>query len=73
MTNPAATYCKNQGYSYQLKGSSGYCYFGDGTSCEEWSYYNGSCKPGGIAPAPSPAPTPAPNPNPNQDGENLLG
>lgn len=39
MANPAAVYCTQQGYESR----DGRCYFPDGTSCEEWAFYNGEC------------------------------
>ena len=37
--NPAADYCVKLGYTL----ASPNCNFPDGTSCDEWSFYNGDC------------------------------
>ena len=39
MANPAAVYCTELGYRLDNE----QCVFGDGTSCEEWSFYRGEC------------------------------
>ena len=39
MANPAAVHCTQEGYESR----DGRCYFPDGTSCEEWAFYNGEC------------------------------
>jgi len=44
--NPAAVYCVEQGYKYEIRtnpeGSQyGVCIFPDGSECEEWSYFCG--------------------------------
>ena len=46
--NPAAVYCKNLNYTYEIRtnpdGSQyGVCILPDGTECDEWSYYRGIC------------------------------
>jgi putative hemolysin len=38
--NPAADYCEKIGYTLTADSK---CVFPDGTSCEEWSFYRGSC------------------------------
>lgn len=50
IVNPAAKYCQDQGYKYEIKtkedGSQyGICVFPDGTQCEEWAYFRGECQP----------------------------
>lgn len=47
-TNPAARYCLEQGNERIIKRSEsgtvyGFCRFRDGSICEEWTYYQGSC------------------------------
>ena len=42
-SNPAAVYCKELGYDYQLQGNEGYCIFPDETTCPEWDFMNGQC------------------------------
>lgn len=45
--NPAAVYCIDQGYDYELVttdvGVVGMCKFPDGTSCDEWDFLAGKC------------------------------
>lgn len=47
MANPAAIYCTTLGYDIRLEkdstGTYGVCVFPDGTDCDEWSFYDGSC------------------------------
>ncbi|MFH1311477.1 MAG: DUF333 domain-containing protein [Nanoarchaeota archaeon] len=47
--NPAAVYCTEQGYNYEIRenpdGSQyGICIFPDGSECEEWAFYSGECE-----------------------------
>ena len=55
---PAAQYCVITGGEYVVTGNSntdneqGTCTFKDGTQCDAWAYYNGTCTPGSAgAPA----------------------
>ena len=47
IANPSATYCVEQGYTYEIRdgenGQSGYCIFSDNSECEGWAYYYGNC------------------------------
>jgi putative hemolysin len=47
IANPASTYCMLLGYSTEItdsaSGQSGVCIFPDGSSCEEWDFFNGKC------------------------------
>ncbi len=58
---PAARYCAITGGTYAITGGSGAddeqgtCTFTDGSSCNAWDYYNGSCAPG-AGPAENPPP-----------------
>ena len=50
MPNPASVYCKQSGYSLEIRtaadsSQSGVCVFPDGSSCDEWAYYRGECGP----------------------------
>ncbi|UCF44040.1 MAG: DUF333 domain-containing protein [Planctomycetota bacterium] len=50
--NPAAVYCVEQGYDYEIRtrpdgGQYGVCIFPDGSECGEWQYYC-KCEPNGI-------------------------
>ena len=42
--NPAAVYCDELGYDYEIRGSKGYCKFLFG-ECPEWDFYSGKCSP----------------------------
>ena len=48
--NPASVYCKENGGTLEIKeeelGQVGYCYFEDGSYCEEWAYYRDECNVG---------------------------
>lgn len=51
MANPAAVFCKDQGYDYEIRTDEsgnqyGVCIFPDGSECDEWAYYEGECAPG---------------------------
>ena len=50
ISNPAAVFCKEQGGKLEirnfLEGQKGFCFFDDGSECEEWDFYNGKCKKG---------------------------
>ena len=47
MANPAAVYCRELGYEYEIadtaEGQSGACIFPDGSRCNEWSFLQGKC------------------------------
>jgi putative hemolysin len=50
MPNPASVYCKQQGNVLEIRtaadgSQSGVCVFADGSTCDEWAYYRGECKP----------------------------
>jgi putative hemolysin len=72
--NPASVYCEQQGNKLQIvtaaDGSqSGICIFPDGSTCDEWAYFRGECKPGDslVTPEPTVSPTPlssSPTPKP---------
>jgi putative hemolysin len=54
MPNPAAAYCEQNGYEYEIHtaddgSQSGVCEFPDGSACDEWAYYRGECSPGAQA------------------------
>jgi putative hemolysin len=56
LPNPAAVYCQEQGYAYEIRtaadgSQSGVCIFPDGSECDEWAFYRGECA------APQPAAT----------------
>ncbi len=52
IANPAAVYCKEQGGENEIKtfssGQRGFCFFPDGSQCEEWDFYRGDCKQGQL-------------------------
>jgi putative hemolysin len=48
MPNPAAAYCEQNGYEYEIRtaddgSQSGVCVFPDGSICDEWAYFRGEC------------------------------
>ncbi len=47
MANPAAVHCATLGYENRIvqtkDGQSGTCVFTDGTHCDDWAFYHGSC------------------------------
>jgi putative hemolysin len=50
LPNPAAVYCQEQGYAYEIRtaadgSQSGVCIFPDGSECDEWAFYRGECGP----------------------------
>lgn len=54
MPNPAAAYCEQNGYEYEIRtaddgSQSGVCVFPDGSTCDEWAYFRGECSPGAQA------------------------
>lgn len=49
--NPAAQYCEEQGYTFDIinrdsGGQCGVCIFPDGSMCNVWGFFHGVCKPG---------------------------
>lgn len=51
MPNPASVYCEENGGRLDLRTSdsgavAGVCVFADGSECDEWQFYRGTCKPG---------------------------
>jgi putative hemolysin len=49
--NPAAQYCEEQGYTFDIinrdsGGQCGVCIFPDGSMCNVWGYFHGVCGPG---------------------------
>lgn len=50
IANPASTYCIENNWTLEIKnetgGQIGFCGFTDGSSCEEWAFFKGECKPG---------------------------
>lgn len=49
MPNPASVYCTQNGGTLEIEqtpeGERGICRFPDGSSCDEWAFYRGECKP----------------------------
>jgi putative hemolysin len=70
LPNPASVHCEQNGGTLELRtaddGSvSGVCVFDDGSECDEWAFYRGTCRPGdSLAPTPEPAPSPEPTHTP---------
>lgn len=52
LANPASVYCEDMNGTLEIlnglatPGQVGYCFFSDGTACEEWAFFRGDCKPG---------------------------
>ena len=51
MPNPASVYCGQNGGKLEITtasddSQSGVCTFPDGSTCDEWAYFRGECKPG---------------------------
>jgi putative hemolysin len=49
LPNPAAVYCEEQGYSYEIReeadgGQYGVCISPEGIECDEWAFYRGECE-----------------------------
>ncbi len=52
LPNPAAVYCTQNGYKYEIQtaadgSQSGVCVFPDGSTCDDWAYYREECGPAG--------------------------
>lgn len=50
LPNPASVYCKEHGYQLEIitaedGNQSAVCIFPDGSSCDEWAYFRGECRP----------------------------
>ena len=48
LANPASVYCEDQGYTLEIRtdeagGQFGVCIFPDGSECEEWAFFRGTC------------------------------
>ena len=77
MPNPASVYCEQNGNKLEiftaLDGSqSGVCIFPDGSTCDEWAYYRGECRPGTQSASTPAAPVEA-TATPSITGENTPG
>ncbi len=51
VANPAAQFCEQNDGQHVIQtgvngGQAGYCIFIDRSYCEDWSYFNGECRPG---------------------------
>ena len=46
IANPASTNCIEKGGTLKIEDNVGYCYFDDGSKCEEWAFFRGECKKG---------------------------
>ena len=58
LPNPAAVYCTQNGYKYEIQtasdgSQSGICIFPDGSTCDDWAYFKGECD---LAPQENPIP-----------------
>jgi putative hemolysin len=66
--NPAAIYCRNLNYTYEIRtnpdGSQyGVCILPDGTVCDEWEFYRGACPANAAPTTVTTTSPPAPNPS----------
>ncbi len=48
LANPAAAYCQDQGFRYEIRqddqgNETGICIFDDGSECDAWAYFRGEC------------------------------
>lgn len=43
ISNPAAVYCTELGYTYEVAEGQGVCIFGDGKQCDGWEFLEGKC------------------------------
>ncbi len=60
MPNPASVYCEQNSGKVELiqdaaGGVAGRCVFADGSFCDEWAYFRGTCQPGDTLTTPDPA------------------
>lgn len=54
--NPPVLYCEAQGNTYQVRPREdgtlcGVCVFPDGSICQGWDYFHGTCAPGDVPPS----------------------
>ncbi len=60
MPNPASVHCEQNSGKVELiqdaaGGVAGRCVFPDGSFCDEWAYFHGTCQPGDALKTPDPA------------------
>src|SRR4030065_429153 len=53
MPNPASVFCTHNGNKLEIRtaadgSQSGVCVFPDGSTCDEWAYFRGECKPASM-------------------------
>ncbi len=65
LPNPAAVYCEQHGGRQEIvtaadSSQTGLCLFPDDSTCDEWAYFRGECKPGDSLVMPGPIVTPMP-------------
>jgi putative hemolysin len=70
LPNPASVYCEDNGGTLDLRTSesgavAGVCVFPDGSECDEWQFFRGTCTPGAVVPGEA-SPTER---QPSPDGE----
>ncbi|MGC8875331.1 MAG: putative hemolysin [Chloroflexia bacterium] len=57
IANPAAAYCEQQVYRWEVRtapdgSQSGVCIFPNGHACDEWAFFRGECGPDQATPYP---------------------
>jgi uncharacterized protein len=79
MPNPASVHCTQAGNKLEIRTAAdgsqyGICVFPDGSTCDEWAYYRGTCGPA-APPSPTPAMTAEATPTASggNTGENASG
>jgi hypothetical protein len=65
MANPAAVFCKDKGFTSEIRtasdgSQSGVCKFPDGSECDDWAYYRNECGPASEKLTPAVIPTSVP-------------
>ena len=79
MPNPASVHCTQTGNKLEIRTAAdgsqyGICVFPDGSTCDEWAYYRGTCGPAAPT-SPTPAMTPGATSTASEGntGENASG
>ena len=78
LANPAAVYCREQGYTLETRtdadgGQYGVCIFPDGRECDAWAFYRGECPPTSAGASPGQATSSLPTEEPGINVAALAG